>query len=106
MKQGKKYEFHFSDGYIYKVTVERIEVDSIFGKTRSVYHKNIWRGENPKADKIMDEKEQTTFSYGFSEIEQKADKITKLQFNPYLTAIPVAFIGFIAVEIAINDGIY
>lgn len=92
MKQGKKYDFHFSDGYIYKVTVEKIKNDTVFGKTGSVYHKDIWRGENPKVDKVIGEKEQTPFVYGFSEIEQKTIKITKREFNPVLTAIPVGLL--------------
>jgi hypothetical protein len=96
MKQGKIYDFHFSDGYIYKVKVEKITGDTVFGTTSSVYHKDIWRGENPKVDKVMDEKEQAYFAYGFNEIEQKTNKITMRQFSPVLTAIPV---GLVAVSV-------
>ena len=103
MKPGKNYTFHFKDEYIYKVQIENITDSTVTGKTKSVYHKHIWRGEVPAKDKLMDEKEKEPFVYGYAEIEEKTTKITTRKFNPYMTAIPVGFLVVSVVLIVIVD---
>ena len=62
----------------------------IAGKTKSVYHEHIWRGEVPAKDKLMDEKEKEPFLYAYTEIQEKSNKITTRKVNPILTALGVS----------------
>jgi hypothetical protein len=89
IKPGKVYIFYFNDGYIYQVMIEKNSGTTVTGKIESVDHENTWRGEDPKKDKLMDEKQKEPFSYGYSEIQDKTKKITTRQFNPVLTMLGV-----------------
>lgn len=89
MKLEKVYTFHFKDQYIYKVQIENTSDSTVTGKTKSVYHESIWRGEDPTKDKQMDEKQKEPFIYSYSEIQKRTTKITTRKVNPIMTTLGV-----------------
>lgn len=99
MKLEKVYTFHFKDQYIYKVQIANTSDSTVTGKTKSVYHESIWRGEDPTKDKLMDEKQKEPFVYSYSEIQERTTKITTRKVNPILTTLGVGVLLAITVGI-------